>query len=284
MLSVIPKVEQLSERVIRILGCNPSPMTLQGTNTYLVGNGKKRLLIDTGNPDIPEYVDNLKSVLDNFKTSIGGIILTHWHIDHIGGIADIEKNILLGKCVPLYKYPLEKEVLPPNGNSTYTYVKDKDVINTEGATLKVVYTPGHTTDHIVLHLLEENVIFSGDCVLGEGTAVFEDLYTYMKSLQVLHDMSPKNIFPGHGKVVENPVEKISFYISHRNERESQILSYLSTIYPKQVESMDIVKTLYKDVPEILHLQANKNVNNHLDKLCREGKVSSNEGKWILSKL
>nr|CAB3263370.1 beta-lactamase-like protein 2 [Phallusia mammillata] len=284
MLSVIPKVECLSERVIRILGCNPGPMTLQGTNTYLVGTGKQRLLIDTGEHEVPEYTSSLKSVLDQYNTSLAGIILTHWHHDHVGGISDIEKKLLTENKVPLYKYPLGTDEHPPNSTSTYNFVKNKDILSVEGASLRVVYTPGHSTDHVALHLLEENIIFSGDCVLGEGTAVFEDLYIYMKSLQMLLDLNPKKIYPGHGMVVDDPIQKIQFYIQHRNQRESQILSFISNAHPKQVKSMDIVKKLYKDVPEILHHQADKNVNNHLEKLFKEGKISETEGKWFLAKL
>ena len=99
-------------------------------------------------------------------------------------------------------------------------LEDGQILKLDGATCKVIHTPGHTSDHVILHLLEENAVFSADCILGEGTAVFESLFHYMKSLEKILELAPSVIYPGHGPVVEDPIPKIQFYIKHRMERES----------------------------------------------------------------
>ncbi|KAK9744905.1 Beta-lactamase associated winged helix domain [Popillia japonica] len=255
MAAVIPNVTKLTSRVIRVLGCNPSPMTLQGTNTYIIGTGKRRILIDTGDADIPQYINHLKSVLKHEDINLAHIFITHWHHDHIGGINDVMELKDYTKYCQVWKYPREdqKDELPVN--IKFEYLKDGQEFSVEGATVRIVYTPGHSTDHVVLQLIEENAIFSGDCIL-----------------ECILDLKPEIIYPAHGNVIHNPQEKIQFYIDHRKQREEQILNVLKTHSDKTFSPMDIVAQIYINTPKNLYEAAAYNVEHHLTKLLKENKI------------
>lgn len=118
------------------------------------------------------------------------------------------------------------------------------MISVEGATLRVVHTPGHTEDHVALLLEEEGSLFSGDCVLGDTSAKFEDLHTYMKSLNTILDLAPTRLYPGHGNVVEDPITRIREYIDHRMTRERHIVASLRS-FGQAASVKDIVKDVYE---------------------------------------
>lgn len=289
-LKFLPNVEQLSSRVWRLLGLNPGNFTLQGTNTYLVGTGKSRILIDTGEANKPDYLSLLKETLSKLNASVSQVLITHWHHDHLGGavgVASLYPDAVFYK-LPFPKtqttsYPLRPQADPdadPAHQELYsdlmTMTGNGEVFRTEGATLRVVATPGHTTDHMALLLEEEGAVFTGDCVLGQGSAVFEDFATYMQSLARLKELRPATLYPGHGPMVEKGLDKVNEYIEHRMARERQVLRELSKATECGLASMDIVKEMYKDVDQSLWFGADSNVKLHLYKLLAEGTVTTTE--------
>ncbi|KAJ8683527.1 hypothetical protein QAD02_019319 [Eretmocerus hayati] len=288
-LTPIPLITRLSSRVIRILGCNPGPMTLQGTNTYLVGTGHKRVLIDSGDVDTAtEYTKLLRDVLVGEKATIEHLIVTHWHHDHIGGVPAVQ-NLLKTqdpKSGPATVWKFPRSLDDPGGEQeeesagTWFQLVDEQCIEVEGAKLRPLHTPGHTTDHACLILEEESVLFSGDCVLGETSAVFEDLRSYLASLERIHSKSASKIYPGHGPVIDDPATKIGNYIRHRLEREQQVLNFLRQ-EGRSCSAEEIVNSMYTDIPGNLIPAATLNVNHHLEKLMKDGKVSHKNEKWTI---
>jgi len=264
----LPDVDAWSERVTVALGQNPGPFTGPGTNTYLVGTGRERILLDTGDGR-PEYLPVLAQALERAGgVTIQEIVLTHGHPDHIGGAAGVMEqhgSMKVSKRPwPVFDGPHPLEITP---------LGDGDRIGTEGATLRAVHTPGHAEDHLCFVLEEENALFSGDNVLGVGTTVIPghggDLLDYMNSLDRLLAEAPGVIYPAHGPRIDDGVAKIREYIEHRLDRERQILE---AVGEGLARVSDIVKKVYAAYPEILHPAAGSSVSAHLLKLEREQRV------------
>lgn len=276
-LVALPAVERLSPACIRILGGNPGKFTLQGTNTYLVGTGRRRLLIDTGEGR-QAWITSVRSMLEKENAVIDAALITHWHHDHTGGIKDL---LEVSPQTRVYKYD------PEQGQLGVTHGQKFCV---EGASLTAAYTPGHTTDHVAFVLEEEDAMFTADNVLGQGTAVFEDMSTYLRSLEQMRSLFKGRAYPGHGPVIEDGPAKIAEYIAHRHQREDQVVRTLGAQHGDAKTAsnerpawtaMELVKVIYKDVREDLHPAACAGVSQILGKLKGEGRVSRDGDKWIL---
>lgn len=244
-----------------------------------MGTGPNRLLIDTGEGK-PSWISALQEVLKEEDATITEAIATHWHPDHTGGQADL---LRISPQTKMYKNTPDEGQLD---------IEDGQTFQVEGASLRAVFSPGHTQDHMALILEEEDAMFTGDNVLGHGTAVFEDLGTYLSSLEKMQWSFRGRAYPGHGDVIGDGPSKVLEYIRHRKQREDQVLQVLrsSPSSPDRVvaegeaeewASMAIVKIIYKHVPESLHEPAHGGVLQILYKLKDEGKVAENgeRGMW-----
>lgn len=263
--------------------------------------------MDTGSDDVPEYIGNLRQVLERESCNLSDVIVTHWHRDHLGGLPQVLGclppssagklhiatretcratllNILAfaggGLICRVWKHPRYNEENKTD-DPLLNDLRDGQVFVVEGATVRILHTPGHADDHVALLLEEENALFSGDCVLGEGTVVFEDLHDYMLSLGRILELKPSVIYPGHGNVLNKPVETVCWYMKHRNEREKQILGALENHTSNPLASTEIVRLIYVDTPDHLLPAADFNVRHHLSKLLKEKKVTHTEDdKWL----
>lgn len=149
-------------------------------------------------------------------------------------------------------------------------LKHGQVIKTEGATLRVMHTPGHAANHATLVLEEEHSLFSGDHVLGYGTTIFEDLYDYMASLEAMRRYKPVRLYPGHGAYIADGTGLLTRYVQHRQAREDQIVSFCAG---RSMTVMQIAAALYTNTSTTRMQYARENVEKVMFKLWREGRVT-----------
>lgn len=274
----MPDHARWSDRVVVVLGQNPGPFTGPGTNTYIVGTGRRRLLLDTGQ-GIDSYDDLLAAALAEHGegAELERIVLTHAHPDHIGGVENVRAR---HGAMPLAKMPLPAS---DRGFEVET-LADGDIVEVEGATLEAFWTPGHARDHLCFLLREEKVLFTGDMVLGAGTTVIPpdgDLGDYLESLHRLQALDVERIFPAHGPVIEDPHRKIADYLAHRALRDEQILEGLTAGLSR---TEDLVQRIYTDVPEFLHRAAGVSVESHLRRFVKLGRVRREGEDWVLGEV
>ncbi|KXS12401.1 Metallo-hydrolase/oxidoreductase [Gonapodya prolifera JEL478] len=299
-LDPLPNVEKISPRVLRVLGLNPSSYTLQGTNNYILGTGRERIIIDSGE-GIAGWDTLLKEALEKEGATISHILLTHFHHDHVGGVSQIKSICKNPTPVAHKKLCLSTGDTIPS--PIYTDIADGQTFRVEGATVRAIATPGHCDDHVAFYLEEERAIIAGDCVLGFGTTVFQELGEYMASLRKMLWLSQDlgRVYPGHGPVIEDGKAKLEFYIKHRQDREDQIISVLQRSHTSSTPSdppvaqgsyeawtiKELVQVIYAAYPPHLQLAAESSVLLHLRKLVSEEKVKvlSGDGadKFLLLK-
>jgi glyoxylase-like metal-dependent hydrolase (beta-lactamase superfamily II) len=219
--------------VKRVRADNPSPLTLDGTNTYIVG----RWVVDPG-PALPSHLDAIRRAANG---SIEGVVLTHSHADHSEGAELLDAPVTL---------PRDGDVVGP---------------------FQAVGTPGHSADSVCL--LVGRVCFTGDTVLGSGSVFIApgegSLSAYLDSLRRLRSLDLEVLCPGHGPFVWDPVAKLDEYIEHRLDRERRLLEALESGLRTEDELLDAT---WPEVPSELRGAAALTLAAHLEKLREENRL------------
>jgi glyoxylase-like metal-dependent hydrolase (beta-lactamase superfamily II) len=253
-------VTDLDDITRLVLAPNPSPMTLEGTNTYLLGDPSHGALVvvDPG-PDDPAHRRTVEAALDG--ADVAAVIITHHHPDHAAAAG------WAGEWgAPLRAFD---PALVPGA----TALSDGGSVVAAGIAVEAIHTPGHASDHLCLRVVQTDVVLTGDHVLGRGsTVVFwpdGDMTAYMASLERLAQAPGRRIYPGHGPVVDDPAAKVQEYLAHRRDREAQIRQ---AILDGATSGQQVVAAVYTDVPSVLHPAALRSVQAVLEMLVAAGEV------------
>jgi glyoxylase-like metal-dependent hydrolase (beta-lactamase superfamily II) len=242
-------------RIVRVLAPNPGPLTLDGTNTWVIGRDPA-VVIDPG----PLDEGHLEAVARE-AGPVGAILVSHQHPDHAPGASRLSE--LTG--APVWAFHAADGV---------RRLTDMQLISFGGVNLRVLHTPGHTSDHVTFLAEGTGAMFTGDAVLGRGTAIIDpgegDLAQYLQSLRRMREARPRVIYPGHGPTVFDAVGKIAEYEAHRAMREEQVLDALGA-GPHTIA--ELVAEIYADVAVELHPAAALQLQALMAKLEREQRVT-----------
>ena len=267
------QVSRVSPRVRRVVAENPSPFTLYGTGTYILGRGNVAV-IDPGPADAAHIDAILRATAGE---TITHMLVTHTHMDHSPGCRLLAaqsdaKTYGFGRHGAAAGVQVEE-----GGDMDFepdVRVCDGDLVEGDDWTVECVYTPGHTSNHVCYALREERALFSGDHVMGWSTSVISppdgDMKNYMASLDKLLERDDALYWPTHGPAITEPKPHVRAFVAHRREREEQIRRCLAA----GAETIDdMVPSMYADVPKQLHGAAARSVFAALHYLVERGEVS-----------
>jgi glyoxylase-like metal-dependent hydrolase (beta-lactamase superfamily II) len=233
--------------VVLVRAANPSPFTLDGTNTWIVGRDPA-WVVDPG-PALPAHLDAIAAAV-LARGGAGGIALTHDHPDHAEGVRPLRERLgdpPVGRMPPL---------------------RDGDTFGPFTA----LHVPGHAADHLVF--VADRAGFTGDAVLGAGSVFIAPggggLGAYLDGLRRLRALGLERIYPGPGPEVADPDAKLDEYVAHRLERERRIVAALDAGLRDEDE---LVAAAWDEVPEGLRLPARWTLQAHLEKLRAEGRLA-----------
>lgn len=234
----VPAHDRDPDGVRRVRAPNPSPMTLDGTNTYVVAGW----VVDPGPAD-DVHLNAVDAAADG---AIEGIVLTHSHLDHSEAAEPLAER---AGGVPI--------VLPEGGR--------------EVGPFRTIATPGHAPEHVCL--LFGRVCFAGDTVMGRGSTFIPpgegSLSSYLDSLRILLELDLNVLCPGHGPYVRDPRAKLNAYLEHRLERERLLLAALEAGARSEDE---LIRRAWSDAPAALRPATALTLRAHLEKLALEGRL------------
>jgi len=243
-------VRQVTPSAAVVLAPNPGPMTLEGTNTWVLRapGAEDCVVVDPG----PLHHEHLAAVAAHGPVAV--VLLTHGHHDHSAGAA---------RFADLTGAPVR--ALDPRHRLGEEGLGEGDVIAAAGLEVRVAHTPGHSSDSLSFVL--DDAVLTGDTILGRGTTVVAHpdgvLHDYLESLKRLRDLGDLTVLPGHGPELPHAGQAAQRYLDHREQRLEQVRD---AVAKGAVTAREVVEVVYADVDRVLWPAAEMSVRAQLDYL------------------
>ena len=264
---------KLQDGLIRLTAPNPSPMTYNGTNTYILG--KKELIVIDPGPNSKSHLRNLIEVIPS-KSKVTHILITHSHLDHSELAHELSRildapTFAYGKALDgqskqmnnLVKMGLKYESIGVDHSFKPDYfLKDQEKLVSSEWEIIAHHTPGHLSNHICYQYFD--YLFTGDHIMDWSTSVISspegDISQFMNSCKKLCKLNWEKFYPGHGFPVESPNKRLLELMHHRMTREAEIINILRDT---EATISQITKSVYFDINKNLITVASRNVKAHL---------------------
>lgn len=268
---------RVTPRATLVRAANPGPMTLEGTNSWLLAEpGSTDVVVVDPGPDDPAHLDALLAAVagpggaGGADGRVAAVLLTHGHPDHAEGAASLARRAasLAGRTGGVGVLALD-----PAHRLGDEGLTGGQTVAVGGLEVRVVATPGHTGDSLSFHLSADGAVLTGDTVLGRGSTVVAHpdgrLADYLASLHRLRELAvhegATTLLTGHGPVLTDAVAAIEGYLAHRAERLAQVEAALAA---GATTAGDVVRLVYADVDPVLWPAAELSVRAQLDYLRR----------------
>lgn len=266
--------------IARLLAPNPSAYTFTGTQVHLIGV-TELAVIDPG-PDKRDHIEALLAAIAG--RPVRAILITHTHRDHSPG----SRPLAAATGAPIIGCaPLALDELGPRADAGFDHdyapdqiLADGESVVIDGRRLIAVATPGHTSNHLCFADEISGALFTGDHVMGWSTSVVippdGHMGDYMRSLEKLRQRSDRIYYPAHGDPVTEPQRLVRGMLTHRVQRERQVLRRLEE-GDRAVE--EIVAAAYRGLDPRLAPAAGATVLAHLLDLQERGLVQCRSEQW-----
>lgn len=276
-LSPAPRLEPIVPGIRRFAVRTPTLPPATHTNVYVAGE-QALTVFDPASPWEDEQA-SLLAALDATGAPVERLVLTHHHDDHVSGAMALQAALRgRGLHVPIAAHPVTARLLSGTV-AVDVSLEDGDLLQADGVSLVVRFTPGHAPGHLVFHDRDSGAVVAGDLVAGEGTILIDpaegDLGDYLRSLERVAQDGPRVLLPSHGPALEPADAVLAYYVAHRHQRTQQIRDALAALGPSAPEAL--ADQVYEGHPPPVRMLGAIQIRAHLAWLVAQGEVDEGPG-------